>query len=327
MKGVKLHSDAVPSNAEEQDAQLWAGVRRQERIWAAWFAVVLVILTGYFAGLNAYKLWNAVPRTLLLRLEGPEGGKLVGAYRPRLIWSTPIGNVIHPVIYLGGEALNDVSNSTRLVTIGRVSRLRIRVPGNATGGTHKGLLLLTRVSGNATLPETVSTPVTIGVSSGFWRNWSILRDWCFVAVGLAILFYLFCLVAYPPPMGSLRVVRLGQSIPQEKIIRLGTQPIAWILPWRRSIVPLKWIWKQASIRRRSLEGQINFVLSSQPVLELPGIRRGRVVKRLADAPQTGVEPFGPAIRMADHIFTCEIDGSHQVEIQYLRRGMLSARRA
>jgi hypothetical protein len=326
VSGAKPQAGFGLATAEEQDAQLWAGVRRQERSWAALFAAVLAILTIYFAGLNAYVLHKAVPRPLRLRLE-VSAGQLRGSYRPQLIWRNPSGDVVRPIVWIDGEALREGFGATRLVEVGRSANLHFTVPQNTAGGTHEATLLLTRVSGDEALPATVSAPVTIGVTSGFLKNWFILRDWAVFALAAAAGFYVFCTVAYYPPVGSLRVVRLGQAIPYEKTICLRMLPVAWLLPWRRSVVPLRWIWKRAGMKNRSLAGQINFVFSTQPMLELPSVRRGKVLKRLSNAPPAATEHFGPAIRMADNIFTCEFDAFHRVEMQYLRPGSMPAGRA
>jgi hypothetical protein len=328
VSGAQPQRGAEPPDTEERNAQLWANVRRQESSFAAVFAGLLLLLTLYFAGLNAYVLHNAVPRPLRLSLEVPAGARTRGTYRPQLIWQRPAtAGLVRPVVEIDGQAVQEGFEATRLVELGRASELRFTIPRTATGGMHEGTLLLTRVSGDESLPATVSAPVSIGVTSGFWRNWFILRDWAFVALIAGALFYLYCVMMYDPPAGSLRVVRLAQSFPYEKNIPLRMRPVAWLLPWRRSVVPLRWIWKRAGVSHKSLAGHIDFVLSMLPILDLPDVRKGKVLKRSCNAPPEAAEPFGPACGMADNIFTCEIDALDRVEIRYLRPGDLSAGRA
>ena len=329
MSGTEPQRGVALPTREEQEARLWAGVRRQESSWATLFAAILLLLTLYFAGLNAYVLRNAVPRPLRLSLEVPAGTQLSGAYRPQLIWKPMAarpGQVVRPILWIGDEALRD-SGASRLVELGRSSDLRFTVPQNTTGGTHRGTLLLTRVSGDSSLPATVSAPVSIGVTSGFWRNWFILRDWAIFALVAAAGFYLFCMMVYYPPGGALRVVRLGPTVPYEKNIVVRMRPMAWLMPWKRSIVPLRWIWKRVGIGSNAIKGNLDFENSAQPYLCLPGVGRRKVLKRLSNSPPAAAEPFAPTIRMADHIFTFEIGASHRVEIQYLRPGSLPAGRA
>ena len=109
MSGTKPPCDGTSPTPEEQDAQLWAGVRRQESSWAGLFAAVLVLLPLYFAGLNAYVLNSAVPRPLRLSLEVPAGAQMRGAYQPRLIWKPMKGSAeaVRPLVWIDGEALRE----------------------------------------------------------------------------------------------------------------------------------------------------------------------------------------------------------------------------
>jgi len=327
---VNRHRDLSSENPEftpeERDAQLWTGVRRQEGSFATILTAVFVLLTAYFAGLNAYLLYRAIPAPLQLSVEAPAGTSMQGSYALQLIWK-PMqrdASPVRPELMIDGVTLSRQYARPPEVELGRVSDVRMIVPSKTTAGLHEGSLVLTKVSGPETLPKSSAVPVSVQVTGGFWQDWFLLKYWGSFSIFAMGGFYLFCTVAYYPPTGSLRVIRSSGNLTQERSVPLKLRPLAYIFPWKRSVIPLAHIWKQAGVNVNAVAGDLQFVITAQPILFVPRVRRGRILKRAMNAPAIAADSFGPAVRMADSIFTCDIDAHHRVEFQYLRPGAVPA---
>lgn len=279
-----------PSSDEEK----WAALHRSERTMAILVACALGLSTLYIVALNAWILREAVPPSFTLGFSAPPGA--AGAtYAATVEWDpAPAGEaLVRPRIYLHDELLpeDDASRIAPRIALGSQAALRIDVPAATSPGLHRGELVLRRDQGaTSELPELLTAPLSVEVTSGIWGSWFVVRYWLAIVVALGALFYLACWIQFPAPQGVL-VVR-------EPPRRLGLRmrPIAWLLPWQRSSVRLRTLWRRARLPvAPRLDGELLFVAPGIPPMLLVTRKRGQI-SRGAGGLDAGAEaqiPCGP----------------------------------
>lgn len=273
--------------AERRELERMLYIRRREMRTAAWIAAILVALTGYFGALNAYLLYREYPHPFGLKLSQAAGSHLVASYRPAIMWRShsDYRDVRRPILLIGDERVPFASarrnESDPVIGLDQLAELRIVVPSDATPGLHEGRLLLDRISGDSDLPEHLSQPVKVGVVGGFWNSWRLFGGWLVGMVIFLCLFYLFCVWMYPRPFGTIYFQQHGGTIGRRCHVSLKMQRLAYLLPWRRSSVPLRAISRRAAL----------------PYFNIPG---GSLEFRMRGIPPyldwTGVAAAGRALR-------------------------------
>ena len=231
----------------------------------------LALSTLYFGGVNAYLLMHARPRPFVLSFEQLGSEQLAGTYHARLEWKEMAGrNVVRPTVLLDTLPVAETSHSSAGAhgdfSLNRTVMVQIDVPPLCTTGNHSGRLIFERVGGPDLLPPQLETPVAVEVTGGFWTSWFLLRDWLIFASVVGLVLYVSCICFFPPPTGSLAIFR-GYGSPKRKA-GLPMPASAWFLPWRRSSLPLSYIWKKAGVRGVSrVDAEIWFLdRDSSPML-------------------------------------------------------------
>jgi len=210
----------------------------------------LALSTLYFGGVNAYLLMHARPRPFVLSFEQLGNEQVAGVYHARLEWE-PMGRreVVRPTILLDGLPMAEASHSSagahQDFSLTQTVTVQIDVPPLCTTGNHSGRLIFERVGGPDLLPAQLETPVAVEVTGGFWTSWFLLRDWLIFASAVGLVLYLSCVWFFPPPTGSLLIYRYSGS---RRKVGLPMPASAWFLPWRRSSLPLSYIWKNAGVK-------------------------------------------------------------------------------
>jgi hypothetical protein len=242
----------------------------EDRRAASQAAVRTVMLTGtflalstlYFGGVNAYLLMHARPRPFVLSFEQLGSEQLAGTYHARLEWKEMAGrNVVRPTILLDGLPMTEASHSSagahQDFSLTQTLTVQIDVPPLCTTGNHSGRLIFERAGGPDLLPPQLETPVAVEVTGGFWTSWFLLRDWLIFASVVGLVLYVSCICFFPPPTGSLAIYRYGSA---RRKAGLPMPASAWFLPWRRSSLPLSYIWKKAGFGGVSrVDGEIWFL--------------------------------------------------------------------
>src|SRR5690606_33953373 len=112
---------------------------------------------------------------------------------------------------------------------------------------HEGRLVFTRSSRSSDLPAEVTVPISLTVTSGFFGNWFVLRNWLIVLAGVLGLLYFFCLLVFAPPSGVLTFLVHRGGYSRKRSVPLKTTRIGRIFPWRRSTLSLARLAKQANV--------------------------------------------------------------------------------
>lgn len=264
---------------ERREAEHMLYLRRREMRAAAWIAAILLALTMYFGALNALLLYREYPKPFGLKLSQSKGSQLVASYRPAIIWRSHAGYqgvVRRPILLLGGARIPSASSrrhgSDPMIGLDQLAELRIVVPSGTTPGLHQGRLLLDRVSGDPDLPEQLSQAVKVGVIGGFWSSWWLFGSWLIVMLIFLTLFYAFCVWMFPRPAGRIYVQQSGGTIPRKGHVELKMRRLAYLMPWKRSSVPLRTIAKRAALPHFDLPaGSLEFRTRDIPYLDWTGV--------------------------------------------------------
>ncbi len=238
---------------------------------AGWLALALAAATAYFGTLNAYVLYRSVPLPYTLELHSPLVAAPAEAYSVSLAWEPmqlATGEPIRPSVHLDGLLIPTTGSG---IPVGRQQggdvplELRVVVPGAAAAGEHRGQLVFQRTVPSDALPPSSSVPIRVQVSGGFWSSWFVLRDWLLMVVAILGLLYLFCLVIFPAPGGTLLVLASKGGHYRKHTVRLRLARWAWLFPWRRSVVPLSRVFRSAGVENM-VRGELLFVGPTLPVL-------------------------------------------------------------
>ena len=254
---------------EERRAASQAASRRTGIRTVVLTGAFLSLSTLYFGGVNAYLLMHAKPRPFVLSFQQVGNEQLAGTYHARLEWKDMEGrNVVRPTVLLDGLPVAEISHSSagarQDFSLTQTVMVQIDVPPLCATGNHSGRLVFERAGGPDLLPVQLETPVAVEVTGGFWTSWFLLRNWLIFASVVGLVLYLLCMVFFPPPTGSLAILRNGSSKPN---VGLRMSASAWFLPWRRSSLPLSSIWKKAGIKAVSgVDGEIWFLERDSPML-------------------------------------------------------------
>lgn len=282
---------AAPGEQTEKEFELWAEYRRTERRLFLFVLTVLLLTTAYVAFLDGRRLVIEQPQGYQLRFE-PSPGET--RYRASVLWTR--GSPIHPDIMIAkdgstpgpGDKVPPTNSPSAPVelSLDKTVQIRIVLPPGVAGGIHSGSLLFHRIGDSDNLPAVVSSPVSIEVLSGFWENWRFLYGWLWIVAGFLAVLYAFCVWRYPRPSGNLIVTHFTDT-PRERSVRLSMKRLAYLLPWRRSLLRIEELLVRAdaptSLRVR---GQLEFLARNKPSLFInPGSNRSLV--RRATIPEDG----------------------------------------
>lgn len=329
---VQLASPEDPEGTEtERQCELLAKVKRREVKMITFIVCLLVLVTLYFAVLNAVIIHNREVKPYELSLEMPSGMAGDVRYALSVSWEPMVGSKekpIRPSLNIDGQwEVSDRGGSGlehRSIDLREVHHIGIEVPEACTPGEHRGKLLLEKVAGHASLPLQQSIPVVVKVTGGFWHSWFLLRNWLAFLLIMAVVLYVFCLVKYPLPKGKLLFYNTLDGT--EAPTLLPRQRRSWIFPWLRSTVPLGKVIRRAGMPRPwRIQASLDFLLPNMPVLVLySAVDRRRMVRFHLDTPcrTSGVNerPVGCSIielmTSAGHVLGYEISSADDHE----RRG-------
>ncbi len=311
-------------------AELWAGARRQERLFARGIGVLCALGTLYFGAANAYLIFKAQAPPLQLSFERPAGTD--ARYLATIAWHALEGGKrpVRPVLRLAGVQIPEtgaMNAEGAEISLSEAQELRIDVPREAAPGDHRGDLVLTRAGGDLGVPQTLSAPISIEVTAGFWTSWFLLRDWFILAFVLGAIGYIACVVVFPVPSGKLIFAVIRDGSVRTGRVALSRHPLALFLPWLRSSLPLAYLGRLAGLPQMArMHGQIEFQFPGLPLLLVEGASAGSQVRQ---APGSGgaveeldaseFRPASPIVIMYDAIFSFGRQGdSEEVRIQYLK---------
>lgn len=262
--------------------QAWALDRRRQVRFAGFLVGVLALLTAYAVALNVAVLYQSVPSPYTLDLESGLVPDAAASYSASVRWRVPADapGVSHPAVFLGNRAIPVGSGFQAAGVPVEGHALSIR-PESASSGTHEGDLVFTRRGSNKELPEEVTLPIRVRVTSGFWSSWFVVRDWLILASLVCACVYLFCVVVFPAPSGELHVLVSSAGHTRHCRLPLQRPRLAWLLPWRRSTLSLSRLLRDARSPVLA-RGEIQFVSSTLPVLWLGGASDSTVKRRKVD---------------------------------------------
>jgi hypothetical protein len=284
MAGPKMNSDfptfpedAAPDTEAKRSGvsahnEAWALQRKRQIRVAAALTAALCVLTIYFAGLNAYVLYHAQPQPYSMDLSAVNRPSVAKEYRTFVRWvgDSHGASTKHPQLYVGDRVVPKADESKGIEGVSADGgTLRIDVEG-ASVGLHKGELVFQKREGaSVLLPQETAIPVSIQVSGGFWSSWFVLRDWLIVVALLLGILYIFCVLIFPAPTGVMQVLVSRGGNNRQRSLKLGLARSAWLMPWRRATIPLKWVQKQAGVPV-PMKGEVIFVGPGLPVLFVSG---------------------------------------------------------
>ena len=327
--GLPAAALSKEEEAQRRELESLLSIRRREMRAAAWIASILIALTVYFGVLNAVLLYREYPQPFGLELSQPSGLHLVASYRPAILWRSHAdyhGVVKRPTLLLGGAQIPSASarrsRTDPVIGLNQLSQLRIVVPADTTPGLHEGRLLLDRVSGDPDLPEHLSQPVKVGVVGGFWKSWRLFGGWLVGVLIFFCLFYLFCMWMYPRPSGTIYLEQYGGTSSRKSHVALKMRRLAYLMPWKRSSVPLRTIAKRAALPHFDLRaGSLEFRMRGiPPYLDWMGVSpTGRALRQPHGhnyKPGAAFPRCGIAEPMYEDRFVCRASGHFETVFYY-----------
>jgi hypothetical protein len=271
-------------DSTENTQQLFAEASHRDIRFVVFVATILGVLTLYFLSLNVYVLLRDEPPTYELEVEAAGDPNLRAMIA--VVWDSDCGtpDVIRPRLLVDdGEQIRELS-SDLLVPPGKPLELRVDIPRGCTPCRHEGFFRLTEISGQGTASSSHEVPIDIEVRGGWLRPFWIFLSWLAVMAVAMVVVYGVCLLCFPPPSGRLFFDdRTDLGLVSRPFVALRMRRSAWLLPWRRSTLPLAYIWKRAKIRAplRSV-GEVLFFTSTMPALLLFSGRKTSWRKRFPD---------------------------------------------
>jgi len=293
---------------EEIERERWLGIRRQEKRLVAFAALVLFCGTIYMAALNFIAI-GISPSNIPFKLEIDHNLPIPATVNPKLFISwRGDKDLVRPVLLLDKREEIPVDSAEGIrVSMDTRHQLYVNIPRRCGAGTHQGKLIVFQTEiADGSLPGH-SVPVSVEVSGSLWRNWFILRDWLLFSFLLLIIMYLFCMAIFPRPSGNIVFEDpFGTHLVRRPKVPMKVRTSAWFMPWRRSSIPFKAIWKAAGVRvPLRTEGEISFLFSNIPPFLLQFHRAGASVIRLEEG-QLQAQPLdidaGVEVGSSEHMY-------------------------
>lgn len=283
---IEIVNQSDAEAIKQQNREYWQMARdaKNEKKLLKIAGFSLLVLTLYFGVANFIVIIRNAPQPYKFMVEAVNSNDY---YTATLIWNetNSAENIIRPAIIIN-DGITMQQSVPVPIEFNKEYKISISIPENCTLANHKGIIALKSLeSKNSGLPPK-EIRLDIEVNGGWWNAWFVLRNWLIVSIIIMALIYLACIIFFTKPFGKIRFTE-----PEMKFLKvsptdveLKMMPVAWFLPWRRSTVPLKWIWKEAGILGVLPDsGEILFIWKSiAPMIYLPDSDHNVEIKKAGD---------------------------------------------
>lgn len=279
----------VASDAEkdlspnEQEYLRWTTISRQTMTLIRWAILAFTLLTLYIMILNAISLYQANPSAYHYEVIHSDSGSSGSPLDLMVRWHRPQGGV-HPVISLrsaDGVMLTLVEEGTPIhILPNQEYVLELVDLSECTPGRHVGAVVLNSSDEASALPEAIrATTIDVEIIGGLWANWRFVGWWLVIASVLGLVVYGAALMQ-TPPTGTIVFRRAGGSrLSGTTTLRLSPRPLSYLLPWKRSSLPLRYVMKLGKVGDASgIDGEILFIMRGLPVLLVPNPEKSNLAR-------------------------------------------------
>jgi len=255
------HTDRSENPEDIAFAQAMRDRRRFLRT-AALIGACLVLAVLYCLALDLVVLSNSVMDPLFLTCDHRILDARSASYGLYVHWDST--DIVHPQLMLNDSIpVPESRESATTFPLGDLVKLQVVLPHGVESGLHTGDLVLTREQSRPKNPETAQIPISLDINGSLLSNFHFSVLLCSALLLISILFYLGLTLATPRPFGKLLFADPLRPDAPYRSARLKMRKIAWLCPWKRNVLPLKYIWNRNKIRpRMAVVGYLLFLTRS-----------------------------------------------------------------